>query len=198
MHPCGSTTRHGRKSRALSKRVSDELIPPINRDGSVERAKDHFVNLLLTPGYSLAEDCGANTFRPARLSDFSSVVELVFEAEAGSGGGLGRGGARRCIGAIADRPHHLEAPGNVDFDPGLAAVAPRALLGADIDARRDIPPSDQGRAAVGGGTDRQLFEAEALTHPSSGPPPEPTPLSSARELAIAASWSGLGEPLLFG
>ena len=63
-----------------------------------------------------------------------SVVELVFEAKAGAGG-LGWGGARCRIGAVADRPHRLEPLAMSISTLAWLLLPPGALLGADIDAR---------------------------------------------------------------
>jgi hypothetical protein len=104
----------------------------------------------------------ANTARPGALSVCSSVVELVFETEAGPSR-LGRSGTRGRVGAGADRPYHLEAFGDVDLDLGLAAVTAGTLLRADINARCDVAADLQCRAAIRPCTDRQLFQSEPLT-----------------------------------
>ena len=81
----------------------------------------------------------ANTGAPAcpRLGDIGArrlVIELVFEAEAGTGG-LGRSGPQGRIAAGADHPHRLEAFGDIDLTSSsgrstgrLSRLAVRTLL----------------------------------------------------------------------
>jgi hypothetical protein len=75
----------------------------------------------------------ANTARPGALSVCSSVVELVFETEAGPSR-LGRSGTRGRVGAGADRPYQF-APVPIDScsNPSRSRAGLRAWQPATLD-----------------------------------------------------------------